>query len=61
MALIATYVSKLLDSGVARYVAQLIADGADLQALRSDFARAAGIGRLSPDKSLGCVRKFNMK
>jgi len=45
-ALIATYELKNPDSGTAHFVANLIAEGADLQVLRSDFARAAGIADL---------------
>jgi hypothetical protein len=46
-ALIASYDLKSADSGTAGLVAQLVADGADIDILRRDFARAAGIGDLA--------------
>lgn len=45
-ALLATYDLNNLDSGTARFVAHLIAEGADIEVLRSDFSRAVGIADL---------------
>lgn len=42
-ALIATFDLETPDSGIVRAVARLLADGADIEVLRDDFARAAGI------------------